>query len=107
MNDLFIRRVYTHKGINVVVDIDLIEKQVTLVEKDRGGAWKRKQWLFAERQLQYMAGWQLILDAMKYAVGEATKVLEEAEARSEKRFMDMMMALDDTVEDIKVPKGKK
>lgn len=107
--DLFIRRAYTYKGVNVLVDIDLTERTVTLVDRQRDGSFKRKQWVFAERELKYMAGWQLILDAMKYAVSEATKVLEEAEKVKEKEFIDLMLSLNNTVEDLKIvqPKRKK
>lgn len=87
--DLFIRRAYTHKGISVAVDIDLVKKTISLVDKNGGN----KKWLFAERQLEYMAGWQAILDAMKYAVTEATKVLQEAEKRDADKFAEMLIAL--------------
>lgn len=93
MKDLFIRRVYTHKGVSVAVDIDLIKKTVSLVEK-QGGSFHNKNWVFAGRELQYMAGWQLILDAMSYAIGQATTVLEEVEKRDQEEFTDMMLALD-------------
>jgi hypothetical protein len=74
--DLYLRRAYRHKDVTVVVDIDLEAETITLMEK-HNGTYRKKNWLFAERQLKYMAGWQRILDAMKYAISEATSVVEK------------------------------
>lgn len=103
MTDVFIRRIYEYKGINVAVDIDLENKQISLVDRPtKGMQWQPKEWLFAERSLEYMNGWLLILDAMKHAISEAKKELEAAEERDNEKFMNMMIAIHKPLE-----KGKK
>lgn len=91
--DLFIRRAYTHKGISVVVDIDLAGKTVSLVEPDGKDGYRGKKWDFTSRSLGYMAGWQAILDAMKYAIAEATKELKAEEERGNKKMADLLIAI--------------
>lgn len=91
--DLFIRRAYTHKGITIVVDIDLIQNQVTLMEKDHEG-FKPKKWLFAARGVEYMKGWLSILEAMKYAVMEAEKILEAKAEEDTEMLAGLLQALD-------------
>lgn len=80
---------YTHKDIDIYVKINHIKGEVSLVEiKGRSmNDVKNKGWLFVDRSLEYMNGWQNILDAMKYAIGEATKILEKDLAESS-RFKD-------------------
>lgn len=94
MTDVFIRRIYEHKGIKVAVDIDLEKKQISLVEKNNG-QWQKKKWQFAERELEYMNGWKLILQAMDYAISEASKELKAAEERDNEKFMEMVIGLSD------------
>lgn len=53
-----------------------------------------KKWVFAEREQKYMAGWLLILDAMKYATTETDKILKEAEDRDQEKFLKIVMASD-------------
>jgi len=53
--------------------IDLIENQGSL---DLSGL-KVKEWKFGNRTLEYTKGWQDILDAMKYAIDEASKDLRD------------------------------
>ncbi len=103
MTDVFIRRIYEYKGIKVAVDIDLEKKQISLVEKNNG-QWQKKKWRFTERSLEYMNGWKLILQAMEYAITEASKELELAEKRDEEKFMELIIGLHDVVQP---KKGKK
>lgn len=74
MKHLEIRSI-EHKGIKVVIKIDYDKGTASLVEKydDR---WKEKQFLFNARGLEYMNGWQKILEAMQVAVTECRKELE-------------------------------
>lgn len=98
MTDLFIRRVYEHKGIKVAVDIDLVKRELTLVEQPtQGMQWQKKKWIFAERGLEYLGGWLLILDAMKFAVTEASKELEAAKDRDDEAFLNMLVSLNDNL----------
>lgn len=95
--DLFVRRVYTKAGISIVVELDFIKKTVSLVEKDG----KVKNWKFAERGPEYMHGWIMILEAMKYAAAEAKKEMDAISEKEHKKFVEMYMALDQAL------KGKK
>lgn len=88
--DLFVNRAYTHKGITVVVQMDFVKKTVSLVEKDGG----RKQWVFAERTPEYLQGWVMILDAMKYATLEAKKEMDAITEKEHEDFVAMYMSLD-------------
>lgn len=95
--DLLIVRAYTHKKITVIMEIDLIKKTASMVSYlDQYGNQKKtydfKKWVFAERDQKYMAGWLLILDAMKYAVTETDKILKEAEERDHQKFMAVVVA---------------
>lgn len=88
--DLFIRRVYQSNGIRVVVDINLLKQTITLVEPIGNGSFRPKKWLFAERELRYMEGWLNILDAMKYAIVEASKLLEEAKVEEYEKMAKVL-----------------
>lgn len=90
MKDLLVRRVYTKYGINVVVEIDYVKKQVSLVEKDG----KPKNWKFAERTPEYFNGWRAIMLAMEYAVAEVQKEFEVIKEKEHQQFVEMYMSLD-------------
>lgn len=93
--DLFVRKVYTHKGIAVCVEVDYVRRVVSLVDKRGDGTFQRKNWYFSDRELEYMDGWLLILDAMKYAIGEAKKLLEVDDKRKITDLAKLMAQLDD------------
>ncbi len=102
MRDLFIRRMYTYKGVSVIMDIDLVKKTATMTETSRySDSVQTKKWVFAGRSYEYMDGWLLILDAMKHATKEAKKVLEAEKERNEEKFMELMIAVNDTLDDKK------
>lgn len=85
-------KAYEHEGVKVCVQIDYDNKMVSLVEEERNSVprrYKTKQWIFANRQIEYMEGWQNIFDAMKYAIAQATKQLKahvDAEERAKVRM---------------------
>lgn len=93
---------YEHNGIEVLVYVDHINAKITLMEHDPSRSncdqttFKTKDWKFALRGLEYMKGWQNILDAMKYAIGEATKLLEKDLAESSKFQDDMVRKANDS-----------
>lgn len=91
MTDLFIRRVYEHQGIKVVVDIDLVKKTISFVD---GNSFVPKKWVFAERTLEYLNGWELIFQAMRHAAKEAGEVLKQVEKRDQEKFLALMIDLD-------------
>lgn len=64
---------YEHLGITVKVRIDYDHEKISLLGPNDGP----KQWVFAGRQLEYMQGWQNILDAMKRAIESATAELRK------------------------------
>jgi hypothetical protein len=102
--DLFIRRLYTYMGVGVIVEIDLLQKTVSMVERmGNQTTFQPKKWVFAGRELEYMTGWKIIIAAMNYAVEEATKELEAIKDRDEKQFLQMLIDL----EDFPKSKGKK
>lgn len=97
MRDLFVRRVYSKAGINIVVELDFIKKTVSLTEKDG----KPKKWTFAERTPEYMNGWKNILEAMKYAVTEAHKEMDLIMDKEHEEFADMYLELDKSLKKVK------
>lgn len=93
MKDLFVRRIYTSYGINIVVELDFVKKQVSLVEKDG----EIKKWMFAERTPEYLNGWRAILKAMDYAVEQAKKEMDALTAKEHKEFVELWASLDQTL----------
>lgn len=69
---------YLYKGISVMVQIDFDKEKISLLEN----AMTPKKWVFADREIDYMSGWQNILDAMKHAIKCATsELIDEMESR--------------------------
>lgn len=97
--DLMIVRAYTFQGVTVIMEIDLVARKASMVSYidaygNKQKTYQHKSWKFAEREQKYMAGWLLILDAMKYAVEQTDKILEEAEDRDQAKFMELVVAAD-------------
>lgn len=71
-----VREVYIHKyvgkvqPVDVAVFIDYKKGIITLIDgtSDMNTPLSVKKWVFADRTIEYMAGWCDILDAMKEAV---------------------------------------
>lgn len=76
MKNLEIRTI-EHKGVKVTIRIDYDKGTASLMERSLRGDWVAKNWLFQDRGLEYMNGWQDILEAMKIAVAECKKELEK------------------------------
>lgn len=107
--DLFIRRAYTHKGVTVAVDIDLANKQISLVEpvENTTNGYRVKKWDFSYRGLEYMNGWLTILDAMKFAITEASKELQAEKERGYKKMENILIAMAiDNLDDLPKRKDK-
>lgn len=66
---------YTHKGIKIWVKIDYVNNRIDIVEpiNEYIGQFKKKDFIFIGRGVEYMNGWLLILQA----VGEAIKVAKK------------------------------
>lgn len=79
---------YNHKGVGVTVEINYDAGTISLLEKGQP-----KKWIFAGRQVEYMPGWLNILDAMKYAIEEATLKLEAHQKEKEKQLKEKEIGL--------------
>lgn len=88
--EIFSRRVYELHGIKVIVEIDFLKHQISLVEAQERHVFKPKRWLFAERELKYMTGWKLILEAMQYAIKESSEALAEVEQKEMEEFAKLL-----------------
>lgn len=75
--ELRIVREYIHKGIRIHADIDLVAGKVSFVEFDVGKGWVPQKWVFAERDLDYVKVWSVILEGMIKVNREFIKILEE------------------------------
>lgn len=95
--DLFVRRVYTKGGIGVVVELDFVKKTISFCDRDG----KPKEWQFMKRTPDYMHGWIMIFEAMKYAAAEAKKEMDAITDKEHERFVAMYMEIDQSL------KGKK
>lgn len=76
MKNLEIRTI-EHKGVKVTIRIDYDKGTASLMERSLRGDWVAKNWLFQDRGLEYMNGWQDILGAMQEAVKQCKIALEE------------------------------
>lgn len=65
---------YVYNGVEIWVEIDFKDKKISLINEPEYTTNKieSKKWIFANRGLEYMAGWKNILDAMKYAINQAS-----------------------------------
>lgn len=92
---------HTHKGIEVVVQIDYDNGQISLVEQEKGSLpirYKGKQWVFAHRPIEYMKSWEKILDAMMYAVRAASVQLKlHLDEQDKKRDVFMARVVDEVI----------
>jgi len=80
------------KGIKVTYKIDYDLGQVSLVEKNNT-SWPTKQWIFKPREIEYLNGWQNILEAMQTAVAQAKKKLEADKRAKEEAAGDIVSAV--------------
>lgn len=85
-----------HKGVQVTVQINYDEGTAHLVElgKQKQAPYQEvyiaKDWVFANRTLDYMNGWLLILQAMTKAVEQCKKDLE-ADLAEKSAFKDKVV----------------
>ncbi len=90
-----------HKGIKVLVKIDYVQKQVSLVELQENStppAYKPKDWRFTGREIEYLDSWIEIFEAMAVATKEAKKdlaaYLKEQDDKAMKMAVEMSEAVD-------------
>lgn len=87
-------------GTTLHVKIDFENNRVSFVEPDIrkvDAPYRNKEWLFAERGVEYMNGWLNIMGAMRYVVREARDELEAWQKaqkdKKTKQIIDIMVAL--------------
>lgn len=90
VTDLLVRRVYRSYGISIAVEIDYVNKSVTLI--DRNG--DPKPYVFEKRTPEYLNGWRAIMKAMEYAVEQAQNELTKAIDEEHEEFVKMWAQLD-------------
>lgn len=68
-----------HKGVKVIIEINHDRGHASIVEivNEAHNATKPKTWVFSNRGLEYMNGWLIIIEAMKIAVEQIKKDLEQ------------------------------
>lgn len=90
MQNLSIRTI-EYKGIKVTIKIDYDKGTASLMERSQRGDWVTKNWLFQDRGLEYMTGWQNVIEAMQVAVKECKKELEKDLAEKSKFKEDLVI----------------
>lgn len=103
-----IRKYEFNDGTTIHVKIDFEMNKVSFVEPEiakLGNDFKPKKWLFAERGVEYMAGWYNILGAMQFCVLEAKKELEAYQKTKKQKTIDILVAVQAARE--AAEKGKK
>lgn len=90
-----------HKGIRVRIKINYDTSVASLVEwQPANDSTKVKEWIFANRGLEYMGSWINIIEAMAHAVRQCQKDLE-ADLAEKSKFKE------ETTENIILAVGKK
>lgn len=92
-----------HKGVKVILKVDYDEATVSLVQYITNRGYEVKNWVFANRGLEYLNPWLNILEAMSVAVKEGKKELE-AKLAEDSKFRDEVVI---GVMNYKVVKPKK
>jgi hypothetical protein len=84
---------FTHKDIMVFVKIDYVNNKISLVEPINrvSSIFKAKNWIFADRGVEYMNGWLTILEAMGEAIKEAQARLEVYEDKKTKELAKLLI----------------
>ena len=80
---------YEFDGVKITVEINYCNHTMSIVEY-KGGSFENKQFMFSGREKEFSKGWINILDAIKFAVSEATKLLEEDEENHKKEVLEVM-----------------
>ena len=72
MTPKLVEREYVYKNIKVLVRINFKAGTISLIDHETN---EGKKWVFAKREIEYMEGWRDILDAMRYAIDQASEEL--------------------------------
>lgn len=99
-------KTYRACDIEITVKIDYDAETISLVEKECGRhvegmpQYGNKNWVFVGRGLEFMQGWENILDAMKYAIKQASKELADYLKEVEKDKEDQACEILDLATDL-------
>lgn len=77
-------KMYTFNGINITIHIDFYNNKISIIKENGQGKYLPKDFIFAERGVEYMNGWVNILDAMKSAIKKAKEEYEYELAETSK-----------------------
>jgi hypothetical protein len=92
MKNLEIKTI-THKKINITIQIDYDHGEISLVEMANNGKYKKKEWVFAKRGLEFMPAWKNILEAMQVALNEGEMLLEQDLAEKTKFQSELIISM--------------
>lgn len=81
--------IYEKSHIQVGVRINYTKKEISLVEHDG----RNKEWVFVNRGLDYIQGWQNILSVTKEAISHAQGRLKAYEDKSLEDFAQIVYAV--------------
>src|SRR5690606_2279959 len=95
-------KTYAHKGVSVCVEINYDAGTISILESTTKQA---KKWVFAGRSLEYMAGWQNILDAMKLAIESAEADLDKHQKAKEKELIQKHASLMGAIDEMNPDPG--
>jgi len=69
---------FTYKKIDIYVKIDYYNNKISLMQPECAAMnFAKKQWVFADRGVEFMNGWLEILEAMKEAIKDAKSKYEK------------------------------
>lgn len=101
---------FIHKDIKIYVRIDYLNNKIDILEPVSlaDAKFKKKEWTFIGRGVEYMQGWRNILEAISEATKDAQKRYEADLAENSKfaqqKAENLMIALDKAM--IKSVKGR-
>lgn len=102
-------KTYTHNGVEVTLRLDFRTGLIDIVSQDQSGAFFKKNYLFTGRRFDECTTlWFPVLDAIKYAVTEATKDMSGYYNGLEENAKEVVSGLlDDLIKNKKKLFGKK
>lgn len=89
-------REYKFEGVTLWVRLDRRAKTLSFVEWNKDfDDYKEKDWIFANRGLEYMNGWLNILEAMKYVINDCKKVMESWDDEETEDLIKLLSLIND------------
>jgi len=81
---------FEHNGIKVSVRIDYRHKKISVIDS----YGRKKNFVFAERGVEYMDGWKNILEAIIYATKAAKRMLEKRNEEENEKLIGLIIESD-------------